>query len=515
MSWLAPEWFWLLLPLAALLLYRRQRGLELLGVRRSWLLASAVMLIIATARPALPSAPVEIDVTGRDVIVAVDLSYSMQATDLKPNRLEAGKGLLQALVTRNTRDRFGVIGFTTNAIVLSPLTNDGALLLHLFGGMDETLVMTKGTELMGALKLARKMSRAPRPEVLLLTDGGDALNYNDEAYYARTHDLRVSVVMLASRSGSTLRASDGSLVKDKKGNIVVSSRNDAVRAIADATGGAFIEGADLGEVVDALASRDAGDFRTKTKVVQYEELFYYAVAAAIVAFMMAMTTLGSRAARLVAPLLLLFAASGEAGVLDPYYVLRGEQAYAAGEYAEAALLFDAASGRAARYNAAAAYYRAGEYEKALELYRGIRSADPAFKAALWFNIANCYIRLQEFEQARDALQKSLTLRYDPQAVENLYAIGRAESQDHMLTGRQEGKKRAEQAKSENKAPEGKEQQGGGSNMEASSADAGAGDTGGKKAESDPRLEFSQSRGMMGSRQYELINQRSVHETKPW
>jgi Ca-activated chloride channel family protein len=513
MSWLAPQWLWLLLPLGALLLYRRRKGLELFGVRRFWLLLSAFLVVLALCRPAIPREPVEIETAGSDVVVAVDLSRSMQATDLEPSRLGAAKQLLEALVRQNAEDRFGVIGFTTNAIVLSPLTNDAELLLHLFGALDETLVITKGTALMPTLELARKMSAVDHPKLLLLTDGGDALNYSEEARYARTHNLQVSVVMLATRGGSTLSAADGTLLKDDAGHLVVTARNDAVRAISNATGGAFVEGADLSAISGVLREQKEEDYRGKTKVMQYEELFYYFVAAATVAFMLAMTTLGGKAARLAAPLLLLFGVSVQAGVLDPYTLRMAQSAYETGRYAEAAALFDAVDSKQARYNAANGYYRAGEYEKALERYKGVRSSTPKFKAALWFNIANCYIRLQEFARAREALEKSLTLYPDPEAVENLYAISRAESQDHMLTGRQEGKKRAEQGRSESESGESGSKKGGGSNMESASAGAGGG--GGKKAQSDPRLQFSQSRGALGSRRYELINQRSVHEEKPW
>ena len=74
---------------------------------------------------------------------------------------------------------------------------------------------------------------------------------------------------------------------------------------------------------------------------------------------------------------------------------------------------------------------------------GIRSSDPVAKAALYYNMGNCYIRLKEFAKAREMFIKSLSLHYDREADENLAFIARAEEQDHMLTGRQEGKKRAQ------------------------------------------------------------------------
>jgi Ca-activated chloride channel family protein len=514
MSWLNPQWLWLLLPLGMALLYYINAE-EGFGGRRRWLLLSALLVIVSLCRPVILQEPVEIETGGSDVIVAIDLSHSMQATDLKPTRLEAAKKLLEGMVRADREDRFGVIGFTTNAIVLSPLTSDSELLLHLFDALDEQMIITKGTVLMGALKLARKMSRSEHPKLLLLTDGGDALGYNEEEAFAKHNNLQVSVVMLATRGGSTLRESDGKLLKDEEGNIVVTARNDAIKVISDATGGAFIDGADLPAVLDTLKAQKEEDYRGKTKIMQYQELFYFSVTAALLAFMIAVTTLHSRIARLFGAALLLVGVGAQAGMLDAYHLYKAESDYRAGHFEKAAAGFGEVDDPRARYNAAASRYRAGEYEAALQLYQSIRSSDPAFKAALYFNIANCYIRLKEFEKAKEALRKSLALRHDEAAVENLYAISRAESQDHMLTGRQEGKERAQQAQSESESTQGKGKKSGGSNMDVSAAASGGSDSGGKKAKSDPRLSFSKSEGVVSSRQYELINQRSVHETKPW
>lgn len=159
---------------------------------------------------------------------------------------------------------------------------------------------------------------------------------------------------------------------------------------------------------------------------------------------------------------------------------------------------------------------AGEWGKALSLYKQIRSGDSDFKATLYFNMANCYIRLQEFEQARTMLRHSLTLRHDPEAVENLYAISRADEQDRMLSGRQKGKERDTSSSAEAAPPPKKERkEGGGSNMDAA-ADASSGSSeGGKKVRGEGRIGLSKGNAKLSSRQYEMINKRSVNEAKPW
>ncbi len=511
MIYLAPLFLWLFVPLLFLLFSGGYRGFSALRRQHFWLILAIAFAILALARPVLEQEPIDVEELGSDIVLAVDLSYSMQADDIQPTRLEAAKQLLKELVESDSKNRYGIIGYTTNAIILSPLSSDRELLLHLFDGLDENLIMTKGTVLMPALKLARKMSKSKKVIVAVLSDGGDELNYNSEAAFAKESGLIVNIVMLATHSGSTLKDQYGNVVKDEAGHIVVTSRNDAIEAVADASGGRVVES--LSSLQSAIASEEHEDFTSNTKLMQYNELFYYFGALALLFVMLAFTYLGKRVTKIIATLLLLVGINTQAALLDGYYVEMAKDDYAQEKYESAAKLFSNVENSAARYNAANSYYKVGEYEKALNLYMSIRSGDPALKSTLYFNMGNCYIRLQEFVKAREMFIKSLRLAYSKEADENLAYIMKAEEQEHLLTGQQEGKKRAQDAATENSPDTGKKKEGGGSNQK-SDADSSKG-AGGKKMEGDERLSFSGGKSRLSSKQYELINQRSVHETKPW
>ncbi|RLA70973.1 MAG: hypothetical protein DRG24_06125 [Epsilonproteobacteria bacterium] len=292
MTLLMPQWFWLLLPLGISLLYHyNTTGNLAIQKRFIWLLFSMLFLIIALSQPVLTKKSVDVEQVGSDVVIALDLSHSMQAEDIEPTRLRAAKNLLTTLVNEDKNNRFGVIGFTTNAIVLSPLTNDAELLVHLFEGVDETLIMTKGSAMMPALELSRKMSRSASPTLFLFTDGGDKRDYSEEAQFAKRSGLVINVVMLASRSGSTLKLRDGTLLKDENGDIVVTSQNRAIEILSRITGGVLIDGADLSAVQKIIESQSDKRYKSKTKLVQNEELFYYFIALALLFFMFASTTL--------------------------------------------------------------------------------------------------------------------------------------------------------------------------------------------------------------------------------
>ncbi len=295
MMLLSPQWLWLLLFSGLYLIYRLKKGKRIVWNGRSAFLGTAIVFgILALSRPVSTQKPVPIERRGSDVVFAVDISRSMQATDIAPSRLEAAKALLASIVSGDDMNRYGVLAFTTNPVILSPLTRDDELLLHLFSGLDTSMVMTRGTHIGGALKLARKLSRSAHPVVILLTDGGDALGYSQEAAQARADGLIVDVVMLATVAGGTLKAEDGKLLRDEGGGIVVTARNDAVGAIAEGTGGVVIDGADAGALAAAIRSQGEADVRSQTQIILYREYFYYPLALALLLALFGMTDLPSR-----------------------------------------------------------------------------------------------------------------------------------------------------------------------------------------------------------------------------
>jgi Ca-activated chloride channel family protein len=202
---------------------------------------------------------------------------------------------------------------------------------------------------------------------------------------------------------------------------------------------------------------------------------------------------------------------------DAYRPQLAMKAFADGDYNRSAGLFEILPGERGRFNAANAWYRSGEFERALRLYGSVRSNDPMFKAAVYYNKGNTLIRLKEFKKAQKAFRNSLALHFDKATLENLMYIIEAQEQDHMLSSRQEGKKRAQDQEAENSQQDRKKRkEGGGSNQQSQAERSRGAGAQGRRAEREMRLEFSdKGASRLSSKQYELINQRSVHETKPW
>ena len=481
MSFLNPEYLWLFLFLVAAFIKKDFKELRLTSFGY---ILTFIFIVLALMRPVIEQEPIKSKEVLSDVVVAVDLSYSMQATDITPSRLEFAKEILLKLVEKEKKSRFGVLGFTTNAIILSPLTQDSELLLHLFGSLNEKLIMTKGSSIMPALHLARKMSKSKRVSVLILSDGGDELNYSDEAKFAKENNLVINVLMIATKLGGTLPLANGELLKDELGDIVVSRENSSIESISNATGGVYSSSVD--DIFDALSSQREDEFMSNTTVVKNLELFYYLVTLAIITFLVSVTSLK----RYAVAFLLLFGVSVQADMLE---LFQDENKL---EFKEAGVL-----------------YQSGEYEKALVKYENVKSSSPEFKALVFYNLGNTFVRLKEFKKAREAYKKSLTLHQTKEAYENMLYILDVKEQKQMSTGQQKSAEKSSIAKKKDSTQ--KKKEGGSSNMKVSATASSGADDGGKKSKSESKIDLNSGKAKLSSKQYELINRRQIDEKKPW
>ncbi|HUH41928.1 MAG TPA: VWA domain-containing protein [Sulfurimonas sp.] len=468
---LYPSYLWLLLVLVPFFI---KRDFKKYRVTFYGYLLTFIFIVLALSRPVIEQEPIKSEQHLSDVIIAQDLSFSMYAQDIEPSRIAYSKKMLKRLLYTKQKSRFGVLGFTTNAIILSPLTEDRELLEHLFDSLDEKFIITKGSDIMSVLKLSKDISSSKRARVVIFSDGADKLDYSAEARFAKANNLIVNIFMTATEVGGVLRLESGGLLKDDDGDIVVTRQNSAIKAISEATGGVFTK--DFDELLSALEKMDEDEYKSEVNIIRNLELFYYFVALAIITFLLSVTTLK----RFIILFLLLFGVH-----------LNADK----------------------NFNKAVEFYRAGEYEKALENFELIKSGDSEIKSIIYYNIGNSLVRLKEFEKAREAYLKSLTLEYSKEADENLEYIIDAGEEKKMNQGKDKNNEKS--SLSEKQSAQKKQKEGGGSNMQVSVATSGASDDKGKKTEMRNSINLNSGKAKLSSKQYELINKRSVDEKKPW
>jgi len=307
------EILWLLLTAAVMLvgylLYwrHRKKALEKLGdpvllenlmpeasrTAHHWkfafLFTGTVLLIIAASGPRVGSKLEEVEQKGREIIIALDVSNSMLAEDVKPSRLERSKQMINRLVDRMSNDKVGLIVFAGDAYTQIPITDDYPSVKMFLSGAGPDMVSKQGTAIGSAIKLAvRSFSTiaegtepgesVPSQAIVVITDGE---NHEDdavgEATKASEQGIRVYTVGLGDPNGVPIPVSPGSALtrKDKQGQVVVSKLNEKLLVeIARAGNGAYISGDRINSLIDELDELERKELQSRV-FSEFAERFQY------------------------------------------------------------------------------------------------------------------------------------------------------------------------------------------------------------------------------------------------
>ncbi|MFV1987722.1 MAG: VWA domain-containing protein [Gemmatimonadota bacterium] len=242
--------------------------------------------VFALARPQFGTRIETVRREGMDIVVALDLSESMLAEDIAPNRLERSKLEIQRLIARLDGDRIGLVAFAGQAFVQSPLTSDyGAARLFL-NAMETDLIPVQGTDIGAALGEALDSFGDESLEhrvIVLVTDGEDHEGRIDDVI-ARAVDtgVRVYTVGIGSSEGVPIPRFDERGVRqgfkrDEEGSVVTTRLEEAtLRRIAQETGGRLYrstpEASELTGLVDELESLGGREIDSR-EITQFEEQF--------------------------------------------------------------------------------------------------------------------------------------------------------------------------------------------------------------------------------------------------
>lgn len=222
--------------------------------RRAWRLAiwlSAIAaLVFALARPQWGFRWEQSTRRGLDILVLLDTSRSMLASDFKPTRLQQAKWGIRDFARSLSGDRIGLIPFAGTAFLMCPLTVDYAAFLMSLDDVQVGIVPRGGTAIAAGLRVAvetfDKQARADRV-IVLVTDGEDHEGKIENWLPTlKEKNIRVFAVGVGSKEGEPLPAPDGGagFQKDREGNVILSAlREDTLRALAMETGGAYVRAA--------------------------------------------------------------------------------------------------------------------------------------------------------------------------------------------------------------------------------------------------------------------------------
>ena len=457
MSFGQPLWFWglALLPLL-LALYVRNEGrrskllrqlvaarlldrlagmvnLPLRRLRFALFLLGLAALIVSLAQPRYGYTWEESKRHGRDVIVAIDCSRSMLATDVSPSRLARAKLATEDLIEQLPGDRVGLIAFAGTAFLQAPLTIDYGAVLNSLEEFDTDLIPRGGTNISAAITEADAAFGKGESDnrcLIIFTDGEELEADAVSAANAEKDHMRIFTVGLGSADGSLIPvpAENGgtTFVKDEKGQFVKSRLDeDRLRKIAESTGGFYLHlqngPAEMKQIVrDGLGQMKEKEFDARMSRRPIER-YQWPLSAALVLLIVS-TLIGERKRarrRVVAPVL--------AGALAALALLpmaaqaknSGLEAYDRQDYQGAMTEFDRQlqqqrESAALNFDLGAAAYKSGDFDKALEAFaKAVTSPDPALRAAAEYNLGNTL-----FQQGMATQQKEGKVQHWKDALQH-------------------------------------------------------------------------------------------------
>ena len=233
---------------AALLPYVTESGTQRSGRGVGALLGVAAMIaVIALAGPVWERLPVPLFRTESALVIALDLSASMNAADVKPSRLERAKYTVADLLRQRTTGQTALLVFAGQAFVVTPLTSDTQTIAAQLPALDTSIMPVQGSAPAAALELAGKLLQqagVPAGHVVLITDGGDEDAMARARSTAAGASFRVSVLAVGTRDGAPIADANGGFLKSPHGDIVLSKLDpNALAALATAGKGLYLEAA--------------------------------------------------------------------------------------------------------------------------------------------------------------------------------------------------------------------------------------------------------------------------------
>lgn len=221
------------------------------GWRTALFFLAEFFLFAALAGPQWGTEIIEAQGAFAQTVIAVDVSSSMRARDLRPDRLDNAKNMLRMLVSNLKEERIGIIAFTSQAYVQCPITTDADALQYFISALRPDMLPVNGTSLAAPVSLAAKMlAKYPGQKALILLTDGEDHSPEELAAAKQTaakYGIRIIAIGIGTKDGTLIPAKtddSGNILeykKDKQGNTVVSKLDEKTLAeLAQATGGAYI-----------------------------------------------------------------------------------------------------------------------------------------------------------------------------------------------------------------------------------------------------------------------------------
>jgi Ca-activated chloride channel homolog len=436
------------------------------GAKLALLLTVAGLLAVSMARPQAGQTSLLLPREGGDVVIAIDVSRSMQVADVQASRLDAAKRAAKSLINHLGGDRVGLVAFAGSSTLRFPLTTDDEAASQVIDslGIEESGIKP-GTDIADALATARGAFSADntRSKVVVIVSDGEELSGDDLAAAKAAADsgLIVHTVGVGTSSGGPVFAVNprnnrsDPVIDPATGKQAISFRDDAnLRQLASAGQGRAYDGNttdfafDLGASIDRLEKTRFNSGATNTPIERFQIPLALALALLVIDTLLIEGALavrwhlrsrrrslaGGPASSLahlslfvlLAPLLLFLNACSSGPHTVENLNRDGNRAYQAGDFAKALETYRRAEVLrpdlpALNYNAGNSLYRQNDFEHAVgEDQRAVHSSDPEVQDRAYYSMGNAYVKANQLREAADAYKSAL--RANPSDVDAKYNL---------------------------------------------------------------------------------------------
>ena len=449
------------------------------GRKPKWMLACCWLIaVLALSGPAITKQNLPVFATEQGRVLVMDMSYSMYATDLSPNRLSHARFRATDLLSEIKEGETGLIAYAGDAFTISPLTRDNATLLNLLPTLTPDIMPSRGSNLSAAITLAEQLLAQGghiTGDIILMTDGVSDDQFNQVYNQLKNSRYRLSILAFGSQNGAPIKLADGQLMRDSSNEVVVAKTDiRLLQKLAKRGAGIVIptqaDGSDIKQLSQWLAEdgqakatelegeswQDLGPYLAILLLLPMLFSFKHGILPNIVlptawlplAGLIGLLTVGSTYSPCVS-----------ASVWDDLWLTKDQQAQQAfeqGDYQQAAKKFSASNWQAS------AHYKAQDYQKALEGFELDDTAEGLY------NQANSLMQLSNLPEAIKRYQNALSLQPDfTEAQENLALaeeLLKQQSQSDQQNG-QQGDQQSNDQNSEDQQGQQQDQQQSGSNTD--------------------------------------------------
>jgi Ca-activated chloride channel family protein len=251
------------------------------------LILALVGLILGLVNPKIGTKMETIKREGIDIVFAIDVSKSMLAEDVAPNRLEKSKQIVSQIINQLGNDRIGIVAYAGSAFPVLPITTDYSVSKMFLQSMNTTMVSSQGTSLDDAIKLSstyfdkgNKTSKL----LILISDGEDHSDGATEAAAeANKNGMKIITIGVGTEKGGPIPMKQNGVVqsfkRDNNNEVVITKLNqESLKEIAKATKGGYVSGNSTKEVLayvkNALDNIQKTEFEA-TQMADFESQFQW------------------------------------------------------------------------------------------------------------------------------------------------------------------------------------------------------------------------------------------------